>query len=157
MTKADVAFYLSIASAALAAALAVLRAYEFFRDRRPSLKAVVSFVSDPDIGHTVALLNSSKVPANIWNFSLVHAEPGALGRRFGWLRRIDSEEFPLEFEFADITVPPYAQASLEFRERHYFAWGSSQQQDIYLKLWLVGRRKPLWFRLTGPPLKSKPR
>jgi hypothetical protein len=37
-----------------------------------------------------------------------------------------------------------------FREENHFDWGVSLKQDIYLKLWLVGRASPVWLWITGP-------
>lgn len=131
--------------------LAGLRLYEFVRDRRPRISAHTILRSLPDMGNTITLLNSGKVPAGIYNFTLVWVEPhwtNWLGSRF---RRVNNEESMIGFDqTCDITVDPYSQYSLEFSENDHFDWGGDLESDIYLKLWVVGRRKPLWLWITGP-------
>ena len=90
--RATVTFWLTIGGAITAYVLAALRAVEFFQDRRPRLTIVTSLTSDHEIGNTVTLLNASKVPANIWHFSLVWVKPGTLQKYFRIFRKAEREE-----------------------------------------------------------------
>ena len=58
------------------------------------------------------------------------------------------ERDPLEGDTCDITVPPHQQYSLNFREENHFGWHG--EDELYLRLSLVGRRSPLWLWVTGP-------
>jgi hypothetical protein len=143
---------MDIATAALivSVTLAGLRVYEFFQDRRARLKVLVLLTSDPITGNTITLLNSSKVPANIYYFTLVWVQPGRLQRYCRFLRKVESEESPMDYQHCNITVPPHSQHALEFSEVDHFNWGHTLKSDIYLKVWLVGWRYPKWFFVTGP-------
>jgi hypothetical protein len=126
----------------ISAVLALLRIYEFIVDRRPKLTAITSLATLPEIGNTITLLNASKIPANIWYFELVWTEAGRLQKYFKLFRKVVSEDSPLDHEGCNITVPPHSQYSLEFCEADHFTWGPKLKHDIYLKVWMVGRRLP---------------
>lgn len=132
-------------------ALAALRFYEFDRDRRPKLDTSVTLTSDEGFGNTIILLNSSKVPANIYNYSLAWVRPHFLHRYISSFRKVDHEEFPLgPHDNCNITVAAYSQYSLHFTDENHFEWGIQLKHNVYLKLWMIGRRRPLWLRITGP-------
>jgi hypothetical protein len=71
MDQASVTLWLSIVGTSVAVVLAVVRGYEFFRDRRPKLSVVARLTSCEEEGHNLILLNNSKVLANIYWFDLV--------------------------------------------------------------------------------------
>jgi hypothetical protein len=64
--------------ASLATALGLLRAFEFWRDRRPHLQTTYIWRGDPETGNDLLLINDSKVPASIFNLHLVWAKPRPL-------------------------------------------------------------------------------
>ena len=130
--------------------LAAIRIFELVDSRRPKLSVVTSLTSDPEIGNTITILNASNVPANIWYFELAYVEPGRCQRYIPLLRKTVSEESPLDHESCNITVPPHGQHSLDFSDGDHFNWGPSIKCDIYLKIWMVGRRSQTWFWITGP-------
>ena len=130
--------------------LAVVRIYEFARSRWwRGLSVKSALTSLPEIGNDVIILNASATPANIYYFDLVWV-PRSLGFRMRIFRKIVRDESPLEADYCNITVSPHGQATLPFSEADHFAWGVRLKEDIYLRLWLVGRRKPVWFWITGP-------
>jgi hypothetical protein len=49
-------------------------------------------------------------------------------------------------------IDPSARAGYaSVQRRNHFNWGVKRQRhDIYLPLWLVGRRRPVWLGVTGP-------
>lgn len=136
---------------ALSCILGAIRIYEFFRGRQLGLSIKTQLTSNPEIGNTVLLLNSSANPINIYCFNLVWLERDWLRWAPAPWRRISSTDSPLDFEYCDITVPPRGQHSLLFGESYHFHWGVRLRHDIYLQLWLVGRRRPVWFHVTSPP------
>ena len=153
MDQATATFWLgTVGGWSMAFVMMLIRAYEFYRDRRPKLSLVVSLTSAQEEGNTITLLNASKVPANLWNYSLAWVKPGFFRRHIPLLRRVEHEESPFDFENCNITVEPYAQCSLNFSEGDHFSWGHKMTHDIYLKLWMVGRRShsPKWLWVTGP-------
>src|SRR5882757_6309183 len=90
------------------------RAWEFIRDRRPSLRVVSLLTSDAGVGNTLTILNSSKVGTSIYNLTLEALPPTRLNRL--WPRFPDGfahVEFDhLEDGSTKIDVPAYGQASL---------------------------------------------
>jgi hypothetical protein len=152
MDRADVSFWLSIAGFATSIVLAIIKGFEFYSDRRVVFTADARLTSSEDIGNTVMLLNKSSIPATISYFELVWTEPRSL---FGWkipfTRKVVATDSPLDPpDGYDETVPPRETHRLWFGEEHHFDWGVSLKQDIYLKLWLVGRSSPIWLWITGP-------
>jgi hypothetical protein len=47
-------------------------------------------------------------------------------------------------------IAPHSTHPLGFKEEYHFDWGVRLKQDIYLRLWLVGRNGPIWLWITGP-------
>lgn len=138
------------AGAAVAFVLAVLRVFEFVRDRRPSLSVSTSFTTDEDIGNQITLLNASRISAAVHYFSLVWTRRKPWYRRLPFFKSVVTEETPLQGHSCDITVPAHGMAQLVFNEVNHFDWGHKIKDDIYLKVWMVGRRRPKWFWITGP-------
>jgi hypothetical protein len=152
MDRADVSFWLSIAGFATSAVLAAIKGYEFYSARRVVFTADARLTSSEDIGNTIVLLNKSSIPATISYFELAWTEQRLV---FGWkipfTRRVLETDSPLEPpDGYDETVPPHMTHSLWFGEESHFDWGPDLKQDIYLKLWLVGRTSPIWLWITGP-------
>ena len=147
MDQATVTFWLSIAGTCVAIVLAGIRGYEFFRDRRPKLSVIACLTSNEEIGNDLILLNSSKVPANIYYFDLVWAKRSFLGKNVGLGRRLLWEHYSLDGDTCDITVPPHEQTSLNFSGENHFGW--PREDDLYLRLSLIGRHSPLWLWVSG--------
>ena len=100
--------------------------------------------TDPKIGNTISLRNASKVPANIYYYTLESQPRTWLHRlrpRFGKPVRI---EFNAQATTVDVTVPAYGQAKLFFVDKTYFEW-VDRKDDLYLRLWIVGLSKPIHF------------
>jgi hypothetical protein len=122
----------------------VLKVWEFYRDRRPALTVQKWLTSDPDRGNTLLILNSSKVLATIYSYSL-EGVPRTFGSRV-WPRfKGHNIEFHLEDRHANIIVPAYGQYALEFREQDHFDWSMRRKTDLYLRLWIVGRSRSLHY------------
>ena len=133
--------------AGLASRLGLLRVVEFWRDHRPRLRTSFIWRGDPEAGNDVLFINDSKVPASIYGFHLVWAEP-RLFRPPVEQRTI----FDLEDDFADITVPPHGMKRLTFSEADHFSSSAPPNLPgvrLYAKLWLVGRGNPLWIAIEG--------
>jgi hypothetical protein len=147
--SAEPSVWVSVYAALLATILGVLRAVELFLDRRPKIIALVALTSLPDIGNTITLVNKSKTPANIYYYELVWVTPGYLQRYIPVLRRVGSTESPLTHEHADITIGAHSRYDLSFDDDYHFEWGVHLKNDIYLKIWIAGRRSPVWFLAAG--------
>jgi hypothetical protein len=137
----------------VALGLAGLKVLEFFRDRKPVLSVEPLLRGSAEIGNDLLLLNSSKVPACIYYYELMWVKPKFLTRRFGLMREEVGYEFSLEDNTADITIDGYSIATLNFSDDHYFDWGDDVKNDLYLKMSMVGRKRPFWFWITGPKRK----
>ena len=127
--------------------LAFLKLLEFFRDRKPTLAVVAMLRGIADVGNDLILTNSSKVPASIYYFELVWAKRSPLGKDIALGRKELRTEFTLEDGPCNITVDGYSTYLLNFSNEHHFDWGTD---DLYIKLSLVGREKPLWIWVVGP-------
>lgn len=124
----------------------VFKAWEFFRDRRPSLRVISSLTGDAVVGNTVTILNSSKVGTNIYYLTLEALPPTWLNRL--WPRFPEGfahKEFDLEYDTANIEVPGYGQARLPFTDNDHFTWGASRTTDLYLRIWTTAHRRPINF------------
>jgi hypothetical protein len=152
MDRADVSFWLSIAGFATSSILAIIKGVEFYGSRRLSFTADARLTSSEDIGSTIILLNKSSIPATISYFELVWIEPRTLwGMRIPFTRKIVGSDTWIDPpDGYDALVPPHETHELWFRGDHHFEWGQDLKQEIYLKLWLVGRDSPLWLWITGP-------
>jgi hypothetical protein len=146
MDRADVSFWLSIVGTTVAVILAIIKGYEFFSGLWPRITAEPRLTSSEEVGNTIVLLNKSSIPANISFFDLAWVERQTL---FGWTIpftwKVVSKESPIEPSIGyDAMIPPHATHSLSFTEQDHFDWGANLKQDIYLRLWLIGRNSPIW-------------
>ena len=146
----DPAIVIALLSLSISAVLALVRLYEFVRDRSPHLSAITRLTSDPDIGNEVTLLNASKVPANIYHYDLVRAHRSPLGKNWRIGRKVVGVEFDLEGDNVHVTVDAYSQTIIPFTGQDHFDWGGALKHDLYIRLWMVGRHRPLWLWVTGP-------
>jgi hypothetical protein len=145
MDQSTVAFWLSVG-------LAALKAYEVYSDRRRKIEANVRLTSSEEIGNTIVLLNKSKNPVTISYFDLVWTERRrVLGIPIPFTHKIVAEESPVDPpDGYDEQIPSHGVHHLVFTEQNHFDWGTSLKQAIYLRLWLHGRKQPLWLYVTGP-------
>jgi len=134
----------------VALGLAGLKVLEFFRDRKPTLSVEPLLRGSVELGNDLLIMNSSKVPAHVYYYELIWVTPKFLTRRFGLRRKEVSYEFSLEDNTADITIDGYSLETLNFSDDEHFNWGDDVENDLYLKVSIVGRKKPLWFWITGP-------
>lgn len=130
--------------------LAALKVLEFFRDRKPKLSLEALLRGHTELGHDLLLINSSKVPACIYYYELIWVQPRRLTRYVGLFRKEVGYGFSLEDNLADVKVDGYSTATLNFSDQDHFEWGPKMENDLYLKISMVGRKRPLWFWVTGP-------
>lgn len=152
MDRAEVAFWLSIVSSCTVIPLALLRGYEFYSDRSLKLVPDVTLTSSDEIGNTIVLLNKSKTPVTMSYYDLV------------WVERRSIFGLPIPFTYKEVrqnspidppdncyeTIFPHSTFEFWFREDSHFSWGRELKEDIYLRIWLIGRRSPYWIYVTGP-------
>jgi hypothetical protein len=152
MDRATISFWLSIVGTTVAVVLAIIKGYEFFSDLRPRIKASVTLTGSEEIGNTIVLLNKSSIPANTSYFDLAWVERRSL---FGWpipfTRRVIADSSPIDPpDGYHVTIAPHDTHVLSFTEENHFDWGGDLKQDIYLRLWLIGHRWPIWIWIIGP-------
>jgi hypothetical protein len=152
MDQATVTFWLSIWGAVTATILAIMKGIEFYRAQRFSFSATVRLTGSEEVGNTIVLLNKSSIPATISYFDLAWIERRSL---FGWpipfTRKALADRSPIEPPFGyDETIAPHGTHHLSFTEDEHFDWGWKLKQDIYLRVWLIGRNSPIWIWITGP-------
>jgi hypothetical protein len=152
MDQVTVTFWLSILGAVTATILAILKGIEFYRAQRLSFCVSVRLTGSEEVGNAIVLLNKSSIPATISYFDLAWVERRSL---FGWpipftrkVLRDWSPVFPPDSY--DKTIAPHGTHHLSFTENDHFDWSWKLRQDIYLRLWLIGRNSPIWIWITGP-------
>ena len=152
MDRSDVSFWLSIAGFATSTILAVIKGVEFYGTRRVSISVDGRFTGHEGIGNTLVLLNRSSTPITISYYELAWVERRrVVGVPIPFTSKIIYSETPLDpMDGCAIALPPHAVHSLDFRDEHHFDWGGNLKQAIYLKIWRVGSRSPLWLWVTGP-------
>jgi hypothetical protein len=158
MDRNDIAFALSIAGFVTSSVLAIIKGFEFYSARRANFTADVRLTSSEQIGNTVVLLNKSGVAATISYYELVWTERRrVLGWPIPFFRKVVRTDSPIDPpDGYDETVAPQAIHRLWFGEEYHFDWGYDLAHDVYLKIWLVGRRRPIWLWVTGPKWEMPP-
>lgn len=134
----------------VALGLAGLKVLEFFRDRKPKLSVEPLLRGSAEVGNDLLLLNSSKVAACIYYYELIWMKPSFLTKHFGLRREVVGYEFSLEDSATDITIDGFSLTTLNFSGGDHFDWGDDVENDLYLKVSMVGRKRPFWFWITGP-------
>ncbi len=136
--------YLAIWAAFLSTLLAAIRIWETWK-RRSRLEATYSFAGDPQVGNEIIIQNPSDSPAMVSYWELLWAH-----RTFPRLKPSDGI-FP-DDGLCNITIGPHSTHTLSFREDRHFPWGSSAQDkgNLYLRLHVVGRRKPVTLLVYKP-------
>lgn len=128
----------------------VFKVWEFYRDRRPSLRISRSLISDPDRGNTISILNSSKVGTSIHYYQLEALPKSWLNRLWPRFSQGGSHiEFSLDERTANIAVPPHGHANILFEGQDHFNWGISRTDDLYLPIWTASRDRPYTFFVVG--------
>jgi hypothetical protein len=151
MDRADISFWLSIVGTTVAVALAIIKVYEFFSALRPRIKASVTLTGSEEVGNTIVLLNKSSIPANLAYFDLAWvARRSLLGLPIPFTRKVVATDSPIDLpDGYYVTIPAHETHTLSFTEEDHFGW-SNLKLNIYLRLWLIGRRSPIWIWVTGP-------
>lgn len=135
---------LAIWGAVLSTSLAAIKAWEVWR-QRIRLTTSYSFTSNPDQGNDIIIENPSSTPVMISYWELLWV------RRNCFRTKINYGEFPDE-GYCNITVGPHSRYVLSFREQHHFIQGRPTEREgkLYLKLYIVGRRRPIWLSVYNP-------
>jgi hypothetical protein len=157
MDRVDVSFWLGIAGFATSTVLAIIKGVEFFGARRVAFTTDTRFTGSYEIGNTIVLLNKSNVPAIISYYELAWTERRSFaGLPIPFTRKTVQTQSPLDpMDGCHQMVAPHAAYALTFNEDHHFDWGVGLKHDVYLKLWLVGRGRPIWLWITGPSYRLK--
>jgi hypothetical protein len=152
MERADITFWLSLWGSATSSILALMKGWEFYRAHRHTLVAHRRLNSDPERGNEIVILNKSDVPVTIAYFDLAWTERRkVLGVPVPFTRRVVSTDSPIDgSEGYDAHVPPHTTHILGFRDEYHFDWGARIKHAIYLRVWVAGRRRPIWLWVVGP-------
>ena len=126
------------------------RAWEFYRDRRPSLR--VWFAGSAPGGDTILIFNSSKVATSIYAYSVDALPKGRLNRL--WPRFGDQDTSVAQsYEPIHLEVPAHGQVTLTVPEEHGAVHGVAVKDDLYLRLWTSARDRPFTiFLRAGRPI-----
>ena len=147
-----IAIGLATWGAALSTVLAGVRIWEARREG-VRLSADYFFSNEPRMGNRININNTSKTPVLVTFWELVWV-------RRKWGRRIfNGGRSPDQPSDAEFTIGPHAKHVLLFTGQNHFAWDSTtaSKGKIYLRLVIVGRRRPIWLKVYDPGEKWVPR
>ena len=105
------------------------------------------------VGNTINVVNvSAKTAAHIGYLDLAWVERRRfLGCPIPFTRKVVADDSIMEPGDPDMfSIPPQTAHSLWFGEENHFGWGKDMTSDIYLRLYVIGKNKPVWLRVTGP-------
>jgi hypothetical protein len=130
---------LSIYGAILSTALGIIRFLEW---RRTRVRITVDRIwrDNSSGGNDLLIKNESTVPISIVNYDIVAAKSEGDDSSVTYL-----VETPVSFR--NIKVEGLSARELSFTNEEHFSI-ASKHGKVFLRLWTVGRVKPLWFDLT---------
>ncbi|WP_316235305.1 MULTISPECIES: hypothetical protein [unclassified Bradyrhizobium] len=136
---------LAIWASVVSTMLAGIKILEMWRDRR-RLTTSYNFAAPGHGGNKITIENPSKTPVMISYWELL------------WVKRhhlkieTTGGRFPTDEGYCSITIPEHGRHILTFDDAEYFDWGHSttNKRKLYLKLHIVGRRKPLTLSVYDP-------
>jgi hypothetical protein len=130
--------------AALSTGLAAIKIFEVWRER-PRLTTSWSFSSSPAYGENEIIIeNPTKTPVMISYWELLWLERRRLKHKVMYGR------FP-DAGYCNITIGAHSRHILGFTESEYFDAARTVEKfgDIYLRLYVVGRHKPMLLKVYG--------
>jgi hypothetical protein len=122
--------------AILSTALGVIRVIEYL-STRAKLELSPILRSDEELGHDILIKNNSTVPVTIHYMDVVRANKAYDESSMLHLVHFDDNHILFKIE-------PRGAHSVTFSENEYFP---TKKGPIFLRLWIVGRKKPLWLRI----------
>ena len=144
MKQQTISIILGIWGAGVSTSLAGIKILEVWRERL-RLSTSYSFSHRDHGGNEIIIENPSKTPVMISYWEL-------LWRRRRYLKlEITGGRFPQE-GYCNITIGAHARHTLEFAEQEYFDSGHAaiKMGKLYLKLYIVGRSKPVLLKVYDP-------
>ena len=146
MTQQLLSMILAIWASLVSTALACIKVWEVWRDRL-RLSTSYEFGDSEHGGNKIIIENPSKNPVMLSYWQLLWM------KRRGFINEVTSGKFPDE-GYCSITIPAHGRHVLEFVGPQYFEWGHSRIGDgkLFLKLDVVGRRRPLLLHVYDPRL-----
>ena len=145
VTQQAISTILAIWGAILSTGLVGMKILEIWRER-PRLSTSYSFASPGWGDNEIIIENPSKTPVIISYWELLW-----LKRRYLRLQT-NHGTFPNE-GYCNITIGAHSRHTLVFSEQEYFDAHQTTADfgNIYLRLHVVGRRKPILLKVYEPP------
>jgi len=107
---------------------------------RTRIEVGYNFTSDPHVGNEITIRNLSGVPIIVTYWELVWQHRHWLHWKES--RRIDLGEVS-DGLFGDTKLDSHTSTTLEFREFNHFRPDLSGKDQIYIRLHIAGRRRPV--------------
>ncbi len=144
MTQQLLSMILAVWAAVISSALACIKIWEVWRDRL-HLSTSYEFSAPGYGGNRIIVENPSKTPVMISYWELLWI------KRRRVTRETTGGRFPDE-GYCDITIPAHGRHVLKFDDEEYFDWGHSTipKGKLYLRLDIIGRRRPLTLKIYDP-------
>lgn len=129
---------LSIYAATTATILLAIRITEHIRSRT-NVDVDCIWRSDADLGNDVLIKNGSTMPVTITNLDVVAAPKKGSASVIPLVDREDT--------FTHFSIDGLSAEEINFHEMEHFSTRREDGQKVFLRLWIVGRKRPLWLRL----------
>lgn len=138
-------FWVALWGAGLATVLAGIKIWEIWRER-VRLYTSYSFTSDPYIGSSITVFNTSKVPALFSYWDVVAAKKA--GRKDV---RTVAEPDGIDGG-GHVTIPAHSARKFEFHEMDHFDWPKpvDTKETLFIRLYRADSRKTVWLPVYRP-------
>lgn len=136
---------LAIWASLVSTMLAGIKILEVWRDRL-QLTTSRNFAAPGHGGNEIIIENPSKTPVMISYWELLWIKQRHLRKE------TTGGRFPPDEGYCSITILGHGRHVLTFDDAEYFDWGQSttSKGKLYLKLHIVGRRRPLTLQVYDP-------
>jgi hypothetical protein len=125
---------LAIWAAFLSTSLAAIKLWEVWKQR---LHITTSYAFGTlEYGNEVVIENPTGTPVIVTYWELLMIQ------KAGWHKTIVNGRFPNE-GYCNLTIGPHSRHTMPFKGKEHFAWPSAGATHLYLKLHVVGRRRPV--------------
>ncbi len=128
----DVSSLIAWWGAGLSTLLALVKLYEFWRDRF-RVEIGHGFTGDINHGNDIHIRNLSSRPIILSYWELFY-------RKSYWSSKHDKYIASPEAFAYDLKIDPHSSYTLNFNGQDHFSWGKAEDFKIYMRLHIAGRR-----------------
>jgi len=139
------AFWFSLISLVISAATAGIGVFKFLSEFHHHLSTQMMWrVNHDGQDHELLIMNGGSGTVGVYYYSLDWMQPSPLGKWCPIGRKELRNELGSEDEFADFAIPANGKHVWHFDDEHAIGRRPSDKAVLCLRLWLVGRNRPVW-------------